>query len=98
MGDPHLLEARQLHASSPCCKTIPPKLLAFTDVFIQTRPADQLFEGITLVGQNHEQMYTASFIRGPEIPDTFIVDNTSETEEATSKMEVDEPPALLQKE
>ena len=54
--------------------------------------------GITLVGQNHEQMYTVSFIHGPETPDMFIVNNTSATEEAASEMEVDEPPALLQQE
>ena len=73
-------------------------LLAFADIFIQTRPADQPLSGITLAGQNHKQMYTVSFIHGPEIPDAFIVNNMSETEEAASEMEVDEPPALLQKE
>ena len=73
-------------------------LLMFTDVFIWTQPADQPLSGITLAGQNHEQMYTALFICGPEIPDMFIINNMSETEEATSKMEVDEPPVVPQKE
>jgi hypothetical protein len=73
-------------------------LLAFADVFICSRPADQPLSGITLGGQTHEQMYTTSFIHGPGTPDAFIVDNTSATEDATGEMEVDEPPAPQQEE
>ena len=65
-------------------------LLTFANVFVWTQPVDQPLSG-TLVGQNHEQMYTMLFIHGPEILDMFIVNNMSKTEEAAGEMEVDKP-------
>jgi hypothetical protein len=41
------------------------QILAYTDIFIHTRPAAQLLLGIILPNELQDQMYTTSFILGP---------------------------------
>jgi hypothetical protein len=69
------------------------QILAYADIFIRTRPAAQPLLGIILPNEFQDQMYTASFILGPQTPEAFIVETTLTTAEPSGNMEVDAGPS-----
>jgi hypothetical protein len=69
------------------------QILAYADIFICTRPVAQPLRGIILPNELQDQMYTASFILGPQTPEAFIVKTTSTTAEPSGNMEVDAGPS-----
>jgi hypothetical protein len=67
--------------------------LAYVDIFVCTQPAAQLLLGIALPNEPQDQMYTTSFILGPQTPEAFIVETTLTMAEPSGNMEVDTDPS-----
>jgi hypothetical protein len=69
------------------------QLLVYADAIICMQPANLPFAGLALPNNLANQMYTASFMDGPDCPDAFLDDPPlTTTAEPLGTMEVDKSP------